>query len=260
MSITTVAQLKTGADQPPLVYSRTPGTNVWYSPWLVSTGWPQPGVTPSSGVAGNTVDKSTAGSIRFPDAGAGLTGYLASIDIAMAFTGFILVYDRLWHNSGLSTTSTSAQTVGSVALPTRAGTGVGCELWYEQYATMGGAGSGATVTYVNSGGTPGSVGASAAATVSSSVGITFPFWMAAGDIGVQSVTDFTLTSSRVSGTHGLVIRKRIACVPFTGGVSSKLDFMALAMPVIPDDACLEFLYFSSSSASLVTAQIQFAQG
>ena len=80
--------------------------------------WPTAGIpgagTFSGSLAGATLTSSDAGCLTRSNPASG-NSYVHSIrGTAQAAAGTLLLVDRLWHNGGITITSTSAQTVNSV--------------------------------------------------------------------------------------------------------------------------------------------------
>ena len=137
-----------------------------------------------------------------------------------------LFFDVLWVNSGLTITTTTAQSITTPTLPARDvnGTtnGEGCMIAILCTAAVGLAAvaSNATVSYTNSDGTAGRT-----ATLTAIVGSQAPqtpvigtliwFNLAAGDKGVQSIQSITLGTSWVSGSISLMICRDIATIGTT---------------------------------------------
>jgi hypothetical protein len=247
--------------------SKTVGYGVaqtrWQSHWLLS-GFPGNGVAPSSGVAGDVPTKDTAGRVfPFDNPAGGVFTYLTNLDAVATIQGQVALYDRLWHNSGLSPTLLTAQTVNSVALTRPDALGKWAELWFEVYATMGAGSSNPTVSYTDQDGNAGqSVPSSGLFNFAASAapGSTFTFALASGDTGVRSVQTYTNTGSLTSGTFGLVIRRRIVGVYlFVGGnVGEADDALTLGMPRIDNDACLEIMstgFTAATGSSYLRAQL-----
>jgi len=263
MTMTTTADIKAAMAGPPLEITRQPASSgaFFASAWVSSVSWPPSGAIPSSGVAGDVPTKATTGAFQFPDSGAGASTYIATMDLVLGTAArgtIVMLYDRLWHNSGLSVTTTGAQTVGSVALPSRANGGVDCELWLDSYASMGAGTPTITCTYTNSAGTGSRVATLQGLATAANNSRCFPFALDAGDMGVQAVADFNMTATRTSGTHGLVIRRRIAT--FTAGTFNirRHGFLNNTLPLIADDACLELIVLGT--CGLIHGSLQLAQG
>jgi hypothetical protein len=237
-------------------------TGQWYSPWLLS-GIPGAGVAPSSGAAGNTLDDSVAGAMPFTNAASGLH-YISRAICTGTVAGTLVICDRLWHNSGLSATALTAQTVNSVALPSRCpvltdvngetfdALGNGVEAWFPVLGTAMGAGATPpSISYTDESGNAGSVGTAINWLTTAAIGRTFPFSLAAGDRGVRSIQSMTNGATMTSGAFALVLRRRILTLPVSISAGSiVLGWDDAAMPAIPSDAHLELLWIPSTGATL----------
>jgi hypothetical protein len=226
------------------------------------TGFPGLAANPSSGVAGDVPTDATAGAFPFTNPTAPALTYLARLAATGGFLMTAFLYDRLWQNSGLSPTTTTAQTVNSVALTRPDANGADVEAWFQVYATMG-AGSGGTMTisYTDQDGNSGATGA-LSYSASGTAGRTFPYALASGDSGVRSIQSETHSATLTSGTYGLVLRRRLAqiMIPATGS-GTILDALTGGLPEIPNDACLELvLNLGSTSAGTVHGGFTLIQG
>jgi hypothetical protein len=246
-----VAALATAPQQRTFLKTFTPMASAMYHALWNAIGVPGPAATPSSGVAGDIPTDATAGAIPFTNPGGGDTTYLARLSATCPQAGMLILYDRLWHNSGLSPTTTTGQTVNSVALTRPDALGAGVEAWMQIYAAMGsGAGGTMTITYTDQDGNTGNTGTLQGFAVSATAGRTFPYALASGDTGVRSIQTETHTTTMTSGTYGLVLRRKIAQVPIHAtNAGAMLDALHLALPDIPNDACLEFVFLASNNTA-----------
>lgn len=172
------------------------------------------------GLAGRATDGTAAGDlgcIPVPNPGTG-TNYITLSDCAANATGWHMLFDLLWVNTGIVVTTTTAQTINSVAFPARDlnGTvnGEGCMigLLFTAAGTNAAVISNSTVTYTNSNG----VG-SKTATLSSNTGANIPatpvigtlvwFRLDAGCKGVQSIQSITLGTSLGAGSVSLIVAR-----------------------------------------------------
>ena len=186
------------------------------------TGSPGAWAPGTPGLAGRATDGTTSadnGCIRTPTAGSGAM-YVTGLDMASTQTGWQMLFDCLWVNSGIVVTTTTGQTINSATLPARdingSTNGEGCMigLLTTTANTNAAAISGATVTYTNSAGT-----GSRTATLTAIVGAQIPatpvigtivwFSLAAGDTGVQSIQTITLGTSLAAGAVSLIIARPI---------------------------------------------------
>jgi len=175
------------------------------------------------GLAGRATDGTTttdAGCIFFPDAGAGKSRYLTQASLTATVPGVYSLYDVLWVNSGLVITTTTAQTINSVALPARDDNGTingeGCQIGIYAVGALGNAAvvSNSTISYTNSAGTAGRT-----ATLTATDPNNFPptpvigtvvwFELQDGDVGVQSIQSVTLNTTLTSGTASVFIARRL---------------------------------------------------
>lgn len=184
--------------------------------WAVGT----PGVNGRNTDGTNSADYGCI-PIKNPSTGA---NFLTELQMLSSVAHTHLFFDILWVNSGLTITTTTAQTItmGS-ALPARdvngTSNGEGCMIGILCTAAVGLAATAAnaTVSYTNSDGTAGRtatltaiVGSQAPATPV--IGTLIWFNLQAGDRGVQSIQSITLGTSWVSGTISLFIARDIATI------------------------------------------------
>jgi hypothetical protein len=255
MALTTVDQLTLALKQA-LPHSKIAATAAqsvgsWFFGWL-QAGRPAAGAVPSSGVGGNTVDSTTTGAIPFTNPASGLT-YLAGMSFGTSISGVLYLYDRLWHNSGLSPTLTTSQTVSSVTLPSRCpvltdptgrtfdALGNTVEAWLDVTTVMGAGTVAPTISYTDEAGNAGSTATLQQWITAGAANRAFPFDRAAGDRGVRSIQSYQQTATQTSGAFSLVLRRRLAMLPVTAKELSSLNWGLLGA-VIPDSACLELLY------------------
>jgi hypothetical protein len=218
------------------------------------------------GLAGRATDGATstdAGCIFFPDAGAGKVRYLTGGSITSTVVGSFALYDVLWVNSGLVVTTTTGQTINSVALPARdangATNGEGCMIGIYAVGALGNAAvvSNSTITYTNSAGT-----GSRTATLSATNPNNFPatpvigtvvwFELAAGDTGVQSIQTVTLNTTLTSGTASVFIARKLIDLPVSvANVGFSYTLNNGNGVVLPDNACI--LPFAQTSATTATS-------
>lgn len=215
--------------------------------------WIQPGSyqasTPTSG-SGSVCDGTTHGRIPLNDAGGSRSLILNRLSVTSNLIAGFNLMDRYWHCSGLSGTATTVQSINSVPLPARAGTGDDCELWLEVYTTLGASSRTGTIVYTNSAGVPGRTGTVVIPTTARA-SAAFRCQLQAGDTGVESVQSIQLNlSTGTTGNFGLVIAKRIASISAEAlGATSAVTGLGLGLPEIPNDNCLYIINTSSSTSS-----------
>lgn len=233
-----------------------------YTLWRTA-GMPGAGSTASTG-AGNTCDRTKTGAMLIPAASA--VTYLTALQASCTTAGVLTLADRLVETSGLSLTTTTAQTINSVALPARATGALDVELWLD-IISAGGTTASATVTcsYTNQAGT-----ASRTATLIGGIPGTgtpalrqYQFSLQAGDTGVQSVQTFTSTvSTTTAGNAGIVLRRRLESGPIPGAnLGFSQGYAETSLEKVPDDACLELLWLATGTASgVIQGAADVAQG
>lgn len=238
-------------------------TGQWFA-LFNATGTPGAGATPSSGLSGDIPTDATAGSFPFTNPTPPVLNYLGYASGVCSQVGTIYLYDRLWHNSGISSTILTAQTINSVALTRPDANGVGAEVWWQVYATMGAGAPVVTLSYTQQGaaGASGRSASSGTMVTLMTTGRTGPFTLQAGDLGVKSIQSWTANATFTSGTIGLVIRRKIGAIPITaadGGIV--LDAIQNGLPAIPDDACMELvMMIGNSGAQWLLGSVVLAQG
>jgi len=235
---------------------------------LYQAGVPGAAVAPSPGLAGAALT-SYAGQIPFPAAAASKNVYLSSVDLAHAGNiGAIYLFDRLWHNSGFTITTTTGQTVNSVAFPARdldaaiSGRGVMVGIEVSSATGNGAPVTNTTLTYTNSLGSSGKTATMASFPATAAVGTFVPFALAAGDVGVQSIQTLTLGTSYVSGTIHLVAYRHVATIPVpTANVALGRDPLQLGLPRWFDNSVPFMVYLpTATGVGLVAGSAVWAQG
>ena len=235
-----------------------------YSPFYVA-GLPGAAVAPSPGVAGAALT-SYSGQLPFTNPGAGNTHLMRFVgDCNVA--GSLLLCDRLWHNSGLSATLTTAQTVNSVAWPARdrdgSTNGVGVQVGFEVSTVMGAGTPTFTMNYTNAAGTAGRSITTGTQAGTMAVGSFIPIPLAAGDTGVRSIqAGWQLSASMTSGAYHLVAYRVLARVPVVaGGISGAVDFLTGGAVRMYNDT-VPFLLWSpaTTTAPIIHGSFQVTQG
>lgn len=235
--------------------ANNPPGNTTAAIWTGPTGYPSGGAAPSSGVGGDVPTKATAGALPFVNPASGNTYLGRGVVRQAAFVpqNYVscVLYDRLWHNSGISSTLTSGQTITSVALTRPNANGDSAEAWWQVYVLMGAGTPTVTLAYTNQVGTTRTTGTSGALSTAMTIDRTGPFQLDLGDTGVRSIQTWTASATFTSGTIGLVIRRQVACLIASDDNSTvRYDAVSLAMPRIYDSACLELLhYFVGNTAT-----------
>lgn len=218
-------------------------TNPYLSHLFSHSGIPVAGAgAPGSG--GAVCTNATLGALPLRNAGAGKSLYLAEFRAySRAFTGSLMLYDRLVHASNFDSVSTT-HTINTTAL-TRYTDGVDVECWLGWVNDPAALGT-VTVSYTNQAGTAGRTGTFSAAGSGSDRPVMGPVRLDTGDYGVRSVQSVTIAGgSGINNDAGFVILlKRIALIgaPIWSvgmpGEGNRADLFALGMPKIENSACL----------------------
>jgi hypothetical protein len=266
MAITTLDQLLAGMLPPASIVkygSMTGGRpfSLFYLP-----GMPGAAVAPTDGLSGAALT-NYAGQIPFPAAVSGKNIHLARFQAQASLAGTLILCDRLWHNSGLNLTTTSPQTINSVAWPARDANGTSdghqVMIGLEITATTGSGSPSFTMSYTNQDGMAGRTGTGILAGYSSAAaGMFFQMGLAAGDTGVRSVQTFTLSASWTSGAASLVAYREIARLELTANnIPSAIDAITAGLPRMYDGTVPFLLYIPYTSGSnVVSGHVVYAQG
>lgn len=265
MAIASADNIIAGAKPPQFFFKAASGTLVAGRPFspFYTNGIPGPAVAPSPGVAGAALT-SYLGQIPFANPGSGNT-HLARFAGSATQAGVLMLCDRLWHNSGLSVTSTASQAVNSVAWPARdinaSTNGEGVLVGMEVVTATGGGSNVPTLGYTDSDGNAGATaGLTVAYSASSAIGTFYPFNLAAGDKGVRTIQTFQNSVSMTSGSIALVTYRVLAQIDIStaGGAAGPFE---LGLPRLYDDT-VPFLLFvpSASTSSLVVGTVTVTQG
>lgn len=237
MAITTLDGIVAGLQAPrPIlrIGAATEAVGVPHSHWY-SPGTNGAGVAPSSGVNGGSHTGPIAGQIVRNDPGAG-NAYLARWAASATLPCTLLLCDRLWTNSGLNVTLTTAQAITPAALPARDRTGTtnGDDVLAAiEWSATGGAGVPlVTLTYTDQSGNAGATGTFTG--VATPVAGTFEiFNLAAGDTGVRAPTSYIANATRTSGTMHLVLFRILAQLEITSAnIGNAIDALTGGMPQI----------------------------
>jgi hypothetical protein len=224
----------------------------------------------AAGASGAALTYPVTGSIPWTPPGSGDTVLARYLQRGNTATGTAhrssLLIDRLWHNSGLNATLTTAQTVNSVTLPARDvaqttnGDGVLIGLEVSTASTVNT--PTVTISYTNSAGTAGRTATNIAAlTATSAQGSFYIIGLQAGDTGVQSIQSITLSVGWTSAVVHLVLFRPIAHMPFIAisngaaasqGSSMVQDVIGLAAPKIFEGSVLQVLGLATGNVAPTT--------
>lgn len=264
MALSTAAGLEAAIAGAQIIDSYYPSVtavaSTYTSMWTAASQPGGTGATPASG-SGAVPTNTTAGAIPFTNPNGSNTMYLAGAKIHGLNAQTPMLIDRLVHTSGLSGTSTSAQTVSSAALTRTYNGNANTELWLEWYTATGSTAVTATVSYTNQAGTSGQSG-TASIPASTAAGRCIPVTLAAGDTGVKAVASVTLSASTLTaGNFGITIVQKIALLPINpAGIVQVYDWASCGLPVIQPSACLNWYIFTATTSSAFEPELVLAQG
>lgn len=225
-----------------------------YTPWYAA-GNPGASSATAIGVNGEAVTPalaSTNGRIRRTNPVSG-NAYLGRLAWNASVAGSLWLIDRLWQNSGLSTTLTTAQAITPATLPARDGAG-GTNgdnvMAAVEWSATGGAGTPTvTLTYTDQDGNAGNSAVLSAVTTPP-VGTFEIFTLAAGDTGIRAPTSFIQSATRTSGVQHLVLFRLLAQLEITAAnIGNALDALTSGMPRIYDDSVLQLVWFPSATTA-----------
>jgi hypothetical protein len=259
MAITTIDGIVAGFQAPkPLIKvgitSAAVGAMRGYTPWYAA-GNPGASTATTVGVNGEAATPAlgtTGGRIPRTNPGSG-NAYLGRLAITASTAGTLWLIDRLWQNSTLTVTSTSAQAITPAALPSRDGAGGtnGANVMAAiEWSATGGAGTPTvTLTYTDQDGNTGNTGTFTGVTTPP-VGTFEIFTLAAGDTGVRAPTSFIQSATRTSGTMHLVLFRQLAQVEVTAAnIGNAIDALTAGMPQIYNDSVLQLVWFPSATTA-----------
>lgn len=273
MAITNLDSLLSGM-KPPISFTKNTFTGEaagQFHNLFAIAGLPGAGAFATPGVGGVAVTSATTigGTIPFSNPSSG-NAYLSKLSASVGANIIgLTLYDLLWYNSGLSVTTTTAQTVNSVAFSARdrlgTANGDGIEIWvYVAVATTNaGAVANTTYSYTNDSNASGrSAGLAYSFPASAVAGTMVPFALQASDKGVRSVQTVTLGTSYGAGTIHVLALRRIASLMFQTSPSGMVvDAMGLGMPQLFNDSALFFMaLLSGTAAGTVTGELSFSHG
>lgn len=265
MAITTLDGALAGM-QPPEDILKVGAATVagrFYSPFYVA-GRPGAAVAPTPGLGGTALT-AYAGQIPFTDPVSG-NSYLARFGGGCNVAGILLLCDRLWHNSGIVVTQTTAQTINSVTFPARdrngSTDGEGVMIGVEVSTVMGAGTPTWTMGYTASDGTSGRSIVTAAQAATMAVGSFIPIPLAAGDRGVRSIQTWQQSATMTSGVYHLVAYRVLARYPVNPTAQSPfLDAISGGFVRLHNDTVPFLLWLpSTTTAPTISAELTVSQG
>lgn len=190
---------------------------------LKDTGMPGAWVPGTPGVNGDavscntTADATIAGAPYLPDPATG-NYYLTSMTAGQSVASMAFLIDVIWYNTGLTVTTTTAQTITLPTLPARDTDGsTNGEGWYAAIlvttaTTNASAVTNTTLSYTDSEGNAGNTATISSFPATAVAGAFIPFQLAAGDRGIRNIASITLGTSYATGAISLVLYRPIAYV------------------------------------------------
>lgn len=225
-----------------------PVSGRWTSLWEYN-GSPSHGAVP--GTTAEIPTNATDGGLKQADPGGGRRKWCLGAMGTGLTGGTLILYDRLLQISGLSGTSTSAQTVGGTL--TRYTSGAGNQIWVEVYTQIGASSTTISASYTDQDGNSGQTSRSVA------IGNTglreaqriIPITLASGDTGVQACASVTLAATTgTAGNFGVIIAHPLLTIPFANpGVGSVRDLIS-GLPGLQEiftDACLALAWIPNTT-------------
>jgi hypothetical protein len=268
MAITTLDAAIEGAQPPQIIQkfgSACEAAGVFHSA-AYAAGTPGAAAAPSPGIAGAALT-SYAGQIGFNNPVSGETRIL-TLGLTATVVSSTWVYDRLWHNSGIVVTTTTAQTINSAAWPARDrngstnGEGILIALEVSTATTNVGAITNMTMSYTNSEGTAGKTATVASFPATAVAGTLVFFQLAAGDKGVRSIQSITLGTSLVTGTVHLVALRTLGQLRvLVANTGDRTDFITGGAVKLYDNT-VPFIYHLATATTAVNhyGDLVYTQG
>jgi len=267
MAINTLDAAIAGTQSPiPIIKTGTTmaavGATRCYTPWYAN-GNPGPSVAPTIGVNGQAVTPALAtpagvvgGRIPRNNPGAG-DAHPARLVMNTTQNGFLMLVDRLWHNSGLSTTLTTSQAIAAAAaLPARCsdGTanGLGVIAGIEWSATGGAGVPTATLTYTDQAGVAGrtAIFTSVASPPVGTVELFAGSSTGAQIVGVRTPTAFQWSATHTSGAFHLVLWRILGMMSVgPGALEGAIDVLTSGRPKVYNDTVEQLLFFPSATTA-----------
>lgn len=215
--------------------------------WRVA-GQPEVGAIPT---AAAVCTSATTGASNFTNPGAGKTLYVVNVgSVFNSVAATTTILDRLVACGGLSGIVATAQTVNTPAL-TRRTDGKRNRIFLEWYTATGATGVNVTASYTNQDGTSGKTTGTLALPATVTAGSMLELTLASDDTGVKSVESVTLSATTgTAGNFGVTIAAVLASVPSPlANLGYNFDAQALGLPVVENDACLQYAVTSTTTAT-----------
>lgn len=211
--------------------------------------------------------RATVGALGQANPGGGREKFLLGVATTSTVAGVYMVYDRLLHISGLSGTTTTAQTVGgSLTRYTSATDAIGNMIYIEIYNTIGTTATTITASYSNEGGTSGRTTKAVAigGTNLREISRMIPLPLQDGDLGVTAVASVTLAASTTTaGDFGVTVGHPLLFIPIAlAGTGATRDTLAGIPSIVKvqTDACLTGAWMpTATGAPQLLSHLSFAE-
>jgi len=230
-----------------------------------TAGRPGAMAAPAAGVDGALLT-TKAGQIPWSNPVA-QNAYLAMIECTASVNGSLLLVDRIWENSGLVVTTTTAQAITSGAFTNRdrngasLGDGIMVGLEVRTATTNGSAVTNMTLNYTDEANNDTQTGTCASFPATAVAGTFVPFRLAAGDSGVRSIQGITLGTSLGGGAVHLVAYRVLARVGCLATVTETKNWADVGLPRLYDDTVPSLLWVpSATTAVTIAGQIVYTHG
>lgn len=230
------------------------------------SGFPGAWAVGTPGVNGRNTDgtqAADAGSINVGTPGSG-AWYLRDMNIAGTQAGQFNLYDVLWVNTGLTVTTTTAQTITQPTLPARDnngstnGLGIYAGILVTAATTNGSAITNITLNYTNSDGTPSRTAKISSFPATAVIGTFVHFQLQAGDKGIRSIQSVTLGTSLVTGSISIICFNPMASASVPLANSGSLAYpKKLDLRLYNGHCLLPFWLAASTTAVTISGNVFF---
>ena len=233
----------------------TSAAGAWHE-CFASVGTGGTGAFSGAAGTGTALTSSTTGALPISPATVSTDlRYLIEMSVQTAATtavpGWVMLTDMLYYYPSCVITGTPTTLNNAAGKPTRHNSGIGAELSAIVQTVNGAATPVLTCTYTNTVPTAGRTGTLASTLASSPVGrmyggtatggtLTTPLMArAAGDLGVNELNSYAITSGGTTGTVTFLIHRPIATIPLIAANAPSIkNYVGSIMPQIDDNACL----------------------
>jgi hypothetical protein len=232
-----------------------------------ATGRPGAATAPSAVALGGAALTTFPGQIPFVNPIPGDETRLFRLVLTSSQISGLFLYDRLWHNGSIVVTTTTAQTVTSVAWPARDrdgsanGEGVQVAIEVSVATTNAAAIANMALSYTNSANVAGRTATIASFPATAVAGTWVIFQLQAGDTGVRSIQSLTIGTSLLTGTVHLVAFRLLATLSvIAANAGDKVDFVTGGAVKLYDNT-VPFLFVlpSSTTGLITTGQLIYTQ-